>query len=183
MESCVRQCGEAHSSGSAPHLKFTRQATYLGYKSASFCRDAPSEGSSYISSHPQTISHHESTMNAPIPTPPGALTRLPQIRESNKSLLSALESHPSFAAQQRARSGKVYFMHDFASRTDAMFDSILNDAPAPDTPATRGSVPQARPSTMSAAQKDELKSDAVGRCMMCVSPGKKWNDMGLAQRS
>lgn len=74
-------------------------------------------------------------------------------------------------------------MHDFASRTDAMFDSILNDAPAPDTPATRGSVPQARPSTMSAAQKDELKSDAVGRCMMCVSPGKKWNDMGLAQRS
>ncbi|KAJ4346300.1 hypothetical protein N0V95_005510 [Ascochyta clinopodiicola] len=98
-----------------------------------------------------------------------ALSQLPQIQTSNKALLSALEAHPAFPAQQQARSGKVYFMHDFAARTDAMFESILNDAPAPDTPATRGSVPQTRPSTMTASQKEELKSDAVGRCMMLHS--------------
>ena len=57
-------------------------------------------------------------------------------------------------------------MHDFAARTAAMFDSILNDAPAPDTPATRGSVPRARPSSMTEGQREELKSDAVGRCLM-----------------
>ncbi|KAF9692447.1 hypothetical protein EKO04_009609 [Ascochyta lentis] len=108
-------------------------------------------------------------MNAPRHTPPGALSQLPQIQSSNKALLSALESHPAFPAQQQARSGKIYFMHDFAARTDAMLDSILNDAPAPDTPATRASVPQARPSTMTAGQRDELKSDAVGRCMMLHS--------------
>ncbi|KZM23039.1 uncharacterized protein EKO05_0008169 [Ascochyta rabiei] len=98
-----------------------------------------------------------------------ALIQLPQIQTSNKALLSAIEAHPAFPAQQQARSGKVYFMHDFAARTDAMFDSILNDAPAPDTPATRGSVPQAKPSTMTAGQRDELKSDAIGRCMMLHS--------------
>lgn len=101
-----------------------------------------------------------------MPTPPGALTRLPQVKESNKNLLSALESHPAFPQQQQARSGKVYFMHDFANRTDAMLDSILNDTVAPDTPAGRGSVPQAKPSSMSASQRDELKSDAVGRCLL-----------------
>lgn len=105
-------------------------------------------------------------MNAPLPAPPGALTRLPQIKDSNKNLLSALGSHPSFATQAQARSGKIYFMHDFAKRTDAMFDSILNDTTAPDTPATRGSIPQAKPSSMSSGQREELKGDAVGRCMM-----------------
>ena len=60
-------------------------------------------------------------------------------------------------------------MHDFAARTAAMFDSILNDAPAPDTPATRGSVPRAKPSSMTEGQREELKSDAVGRCLMLHS--------------
>jgi hypothetical protein len=57
-------------------------------------------------------------------------------------------------------------MHDFAARTAAMFDSILNDAPTPDTPATHGSVPRAKPSSMTEGQRDELKNDAVGRCLM-----------------
>ena len=57
-------------------------------------------------------------------------------------------------------------MHDFAARTAAMFDSILNDAPTPDTPATHGSVPRAKPSSMTEDQRDELKNDAVGRCLM-----------------
>ncbi|KAG9197299.1 hypothetical protein G6514_001897 [Epicoccum nigrum] len=87
-------------------------------------------------------------MNAPSIVPSGALNRLSQIKDANSTLLSAFEAHEVLPQQQQARSGKVYFMHDFAARTAAMFDSILNDAPAPDTPATRGSVPRAKPSSM-----------------------------------
>ena len=105
-------------------------------------------------------------MNAPRALPPGALTRIPQAKDANSALLSNFEAHQAFPQQQQARSGKVYFMHDFAARTAAMFDSILNDAPAPDTPATRGPVPRARPSSMTEGQREELKSDAVGRCLM-----------------
>lgn len=94
------------------------------------------------------------------------IQRLPAIRTANQALIAAFESHSAFPAQANQKGGKVYFMWDFAKRTNAMFDSILDDAPAPDTPATRGSVPTTRPSTMSKAQKNELIGDAVGRCFM-----------------
>ncbi|KAJ8107821.1 hypothetical protein OPT61_g8596 [Boeremia exigua] len=122
--------------------------------------------------HPHTFTAAQSSIlviNMSTREPAADPNSLAQIRDSNKTLLSALEAHQAFPQQQRARSGKVYFMHDFASRTDAMFDSILNDVPAPDTPATRGSVPQAKPSTMTQSQRDELKSDVVGRCAMLHS--------------
>jgi hypothetical protein len=57
-------------------------------------------------------------------------------------------------------------MWDFASRTEAMFEAILNNSPPSDTLATRGTVPNVPVASMSPAQREELKGDSVGRCMM-----------------
>ncbi|KAJ4301044.1 hypothetical protein N0V90_003134 [Kalmusia sp. IMI 367209] len=92
--------------------------------------------------------------------------QLPAIREAIQGLLQAFESHPQFPAQQSQRKGKIYFMHDFASRTNAMFGSLLNNTPPPDTPATRGTIPNVVPSSMTDKQRKELESDAFGRCTM-----------------
>jgi hypothetical protein len=94
------------------------------------------------------------------------MQRLPQIREANLNLISAFESHPAYAAQSQQRQGKIYFMWDFAMRTEAMFQSILHNLPPPDTPATRRTIPNVPPTSMTDAQRDELRKDAVGRCMM-----------------
>jgi hypothetical protein len=97
-----------------------------------------------------------------LPIPASAMQRIPEIRDANRALIAAFESHPSYASQSSSRSGKVYFMWDFATRTNAMFEAILNnDAPA--TKSSNQSVPTAR---MSEKQKEESKSDSVGRCMM-----------------
>jgi hypothetical protein len=87
-----------------------------------------------------------------LPIPASAMQRIPEIRDANRALIAAFESHPSYASQSTSRSGKVYFMWDFATRTDAMFEAILNnDAPT---------------ASMSEKQREESKSDSVGRCMM-----------------
>lgn len=102
----------------------------------------------------------------PRSAPSSAAELLPEIRAANNSLIQAFEAHPQFAPQHSRRQGKIYFMWDFAKRTSAMFDSILQDLPPPDTPATRGSIPNVPPSSMSQRQKKELRDDAVGRCVM-----------------
>jgi hypothetical protein len=94
------------------------------------------------------------------------MERIPQIREANQALIEALEVHPSYQSQREARSGKVYFMWDFAKRNEAIFHAIVANVPPPDTPATRGSVPNAPPAEMTNRQRDELIEDAVGRCMV-----------------
>ncbi|PSN65634.1 hypothetical protein BS50DRAFT_590005 [Corynespora cassiicola Philippines] len=78
------------------------------------------------------------------PIPPSAMQRLPEIRNSNHELVAALEAHPKFAEQRNARQGKVYFMWDFATKTE----------PSPDTAA------------MSEQQKNSFKRDAIGRCIL-----------------
>lgn len=102
----------------------------------------------------------------PSPTTQQPASSLSQTRDANQALIFALQAHPAFPDQFSAHQGKVYFMWDFAKRTHAMFDSLIDDMPAPDTPATRGSIPTAPPSTMTEGQKKALASDAVGRCMM-----------------
>ncbi|KAF2797677.1 hypothetical protein K505DRAFT_322425 [Melanomma pulvis-pyrius CBS 109.77] len=104
-----------------------------------------------------------------LPLPPGAMSRIPQISEANRALIQAFESHAAFASQSAQRSGKVYFMWDFANRTEAMFQSILQNYPPPDTPATRGTIPNVPPASMTQTERDELKEDSVGRCMMLHS--------------
>ena len=51
-------------------------------------------------------------------------------------------------------------------RTNAMFESILENTPPPDTPALRGVIPNVSPVNMTEGQRKQLKNDAVGRCMM-----------------
>lgn len=105
-----------------------------------------------------------------------AMDGIPRIREANQALLEALESHSAFQSQSQARSGKVYFMWDFAKRNEAMFNALVADVPPPDTPATRGSIPNAAPSSMTDQQKNGLVQDAVGRCMVCFSRSKCYHD-------
>lgn len=88
------------------------------------------------------------------------------VREANQALIRAFQEHEQFPVQQAQRRGKIYFMHDFASRTNDMLDSILNNTPPPDTPATRGSIPNVAPSSMTEDQKKELEMDALGRLTM-----------------
>ncbi|KAF2185088.1 hypothetical protein K469DRAFT_489620, partial [Zopfia rhizophila CBS 207.26] len=81
-------------------------------------------------------------------------------------LIQAFESHSVFESQYSTRSGKIYFMWDFANRTEAMFQSILHNYPPPDTPATRRTIPNVPPACMTEKQREELREDAVGRCML-----------------
>ncbi|KAF2474678.1 uncharacterized protein BDR25DRAFT_111038 [Lindgomyces ingoldianus] len=105
--------------------------------------------------------------HAPMLTlPPSSLHRISQIQSANLSLISAFESHPTFSSQHSSRQGKIYFMWDFAKRTDAMFQSLMHSYAQPDTPATRGSVPDLPPARMTEEQSGELKEDVVGRCVM-----------------
>ncbi|KAF2740537.1 hypothetical protein EJ04DRAFT_572354 [Polyplosphaeria fusca] len=99
-------------------------------------------------------------------------TNISELQTADQALCTALESHSAFASQRAAKSGNVYFLWDFARRTDAMFSSILDDAPAPDTPGTRGSVPTARPSTMNESQRQQLKSDAMLDMLISDTTGK-----------
>ncbi|KAF2280926.1 uncharacterized protein EI97DRAFT_463349, partial [Westerdykella ornata] len=92
--------------------------------------------------------------------------RLPAIRTANHTLIRSLESHPSFASQHSARRGKIYFIWDFAQRSEAMFKALIEGTAAPDTPATRGVVPPVEVGSMTARQRRELENDAVGRCVM-----------------
>jgi hypothetical protein len=100
------------------------------------------------------------------PVDPATVQRLPAIRDANVALVRAFEAHSAYPSQSTQRSGKIFFMWDFASRTNAMLESILNNYPPPDTPATRDSVPNVPPARMSEKQKKELVADAVGRCVM-----------------
>ncbi|KAH7057254.1 hypothetical protein B0J12DRAFT_653840 [Macrophomina phaseolina] len=52
------------------------------------------------------------------------------LKDSIKSLISAIEAQPQFAQQQLSRSGKVYFMWDFVSSTLRMLESAGNDREA-----------------------------------------------------
>ena len=97
-------------------------------------------------------------------TPPSQY--LPALHEANQALILAFESHPQFPAQQTQRKGNLFFMHDFAARTNAMLESLLNNTPPPDTPATRGSIPNVAPAAMTEGQRKELQTDAFGRCVM-----------------
>jgi hypothetical protein len=82
---------------------------------------------------------------------PATIERLPAIRDANLALIRAFEAHPVYASQSTQRSGKIYFMWDFAQRTNAMLESVLQNPP---------------PASMSKGQKNELAMDAVGRCVM-----------------
>lgn len=101
-----------------------------------------------------------------LPIPPGATSRLPEIRAANGQLIAAFEAHPSFAVQQAQGKGKIYFMWDFARRTNATIESILQGYPPPYTPATRDSIPNEPVASMDKGKVKELKEDAVGRCLM-----------------
>ncbi|KAF2266347.1 hypothetical protein CC78DRAFT_615157 [Lojkania enalia] len=81
-----------------------------------------------------------------LPTPQGTSAHLPEIQTTNQALIAAFEAHPHFASQSAARAGKIYFMWDFAKRTDAM--------------TTTPNVPTG---SMTEAQREKLKSDAMGR--------------------
>jgi hypothetical protein len=94
------------------------------------------------------------------------MENLSAIRDANLALIRAFEAHSACRFQTAQRSGKIYFMWDFANRTNAMFESILGNAAPPDTPATRSSVPNVPFASMNAVQKKELVDDAVGRCTM-----------------
>jgi len=107
---------------------------------------------------------HSTTMSLPVES--ATVQRLPAIRDANLALVRAFEAHPAYPSQSTQRGGKIFFMWDFASRTNAMFESILQNTPPPDTPATRDSVPNVSPASMSEGQRKELVGDAVGRCVM-----------------
>ncbi|KAF2876539.1 hypothetical protein BDV95DRAFT_602520 [Massariosphaeria phaeospora] len=98
-----------------------------------------------------------------IPLPPSAIGRLPEIRAANLNLITAFESHPIFTSQASRRQGKIYFMWDFAMRTETMFQSILPNLPSS---ATTRPNPNPPPATLNEEQKEEARGDVVGRCML-----------------
>jgi len=67
-----------------------------------------------------------------------ATSNIEPVRNANLALILALQVHPAFAAQEAQRKGKVFFIWDFAARTEATFKVIVDGTKPPDTPATRG---------------------------------------------
>lgn len=98
-----------------------------------------------------------------MPTP---IEKLPEIRTANQSLIDAFAVHPGLPAQARALKGKLFCLWDFANRTNAMIESVLNNTVPPDTPGMRGKVPQVPTGEMTEAQRSSLVEDAVSRCLV-----------------
>ena len=56
---------------------------------------------------------------------------LAAVKAANQALCDAFEAHPSMQSQYAAKAGNVYFMWDFAKRTNAMLEPVVG-CPWPD---------------------------------------------------